>query len=73
MPTLSMELERFGEVSVEFSTAPAEPDVGIMSTSIDGFTVRDQEGEVIQLTDAEEEVVINRCSDWLMDNEGIDE
>lgn len=43
------------EVRIEYSIAPAEPDVGLMREGIDEYTVYDMDGNMLdwELTDSE--------------------
>jgi uncharacterized protein YunC (DUF1805 family) len=50
------------------SVVAAEPDVGIASAYADEFTVKDLEsGEVLELTEAEEQAVVERSAEAMQD------
>lgn len=63
-----VELElREQTVIVNFKTAPAEPDVGIMTEYVDEFHLTDLKGNMLDwdLTGNEEEAVLDKCWDYL--------
>lgn len=51
------------EIQVDYTIAPAEPDVGIMGDYIDELILRDLEGVPLawELDEAEEELLVERC------------
>lgn len=63
---IDLAIERFGDCHVDFTIAPAEPDVGIMSAGPDNWQVTDQKGNDVtdSLTSKEESWLTDKLCDW---------